>query len=931
MPDDANGSTEMLIGRAAELAALDRTIRSVTQGSSAVLLMTGDAGIGKTLLLHRLEELAELLTVVRLVGVETEAQLPFAAVQRLVSLCPVGDDLLPPPPREALRVAIGLQALPSPTGQPPDRFLVGLAVQSLLAAAAQDAPILVIVDDLQWLDQESTDALAFAARRLRTERVGLVLGRRTDQPVPAFDGFTELVVHGLQREDALTLLRTVVTRRLDARIADQIVTATAGNPLAIIDLAQELSTHQLVGLTLVPEPLPVGSHLEAHYLRRTRELPDDVQNWLLLAAAEPTGDPAAVAGAAAVLGIGSTAADVAEAGNLVRVDRRIEFRHPLVRSAIYSGATSGQRRRAHNALAAVIRRERDIDRHAWHRAAGCVGHDEDVAAMLESSAERAGERGGYSARATFLARAVELSADGDGHTRRSLLAAEAALTAGRPGPALALLDDLDGVELTGSDRGRALMIRASAQAFTGTAGAMAGVPAIYAEAAAAFQHTAPALARDALLTAFERSLAAEWLMSGTTLRELADVALRLASAERGSLADLLLIALGRLVTTPFRDAAPDLRSAVEALCSPDTGDADLLRYGWLSVALTTALWDEDAKWHILSRSMDIARRTGNLHSLDALLYISSVAATELGQLAAAGDLLAELRRVRDALGMSQAQQEMFRNIEYLAWRATEPDLPGCIESSAQAALYLGLGGAETLARNATMITGICAGDYDTAYRIARRNHDLDFMQISIRALPDLIETSARSGRPDEARAAFDELREISVASGTPRVLGLLERSAAVLAEDGDPEPAYSAAIAHLTGTRALSDLARTHLLYGEWLRRRKRRRDARAQLGCALALFEEMGATAFAARARRELAATGPGQGHPQASSGASGDSSLTAQERAVAGLAATGATNAEIATALVISPHTVDYHLRKIYRKLGISSRRELVRRVPT
>jgi DNA-binding CsgD family transcriptional regulator len=917
-----------LVGRGAEVAVLDRIVTSVADGSSVVKVLTGDAGIGKTVLLQALARRAAHLTVIWLVGVETEAQLPFAAVQRLATLCPVGDDLLPPPQREALRMAIGLEAVPSATRQPPDRFLVGLAVQSLLAAAAAGAPILVIVDDLQWLDQESSDALAFAARRLRTERVGVVVGRRADQQVPAFDGFPELPVLGLQRADALTLLRSVVTRRLDARIADRIVTATAGNPLAIIDLAQELSTHQLVGLTMVPEPLPVGSHLEAHYLRRTRELPEDVQNWLLLAAAEPTGDPAAVAGAAAVLGINSAAADLAESGDLVRVQRRIEFRHPLVRSAIYSGATSGQRRRAHNALAAVIRRERDIDRHAWHRAAGCIGDDEDVAAMLEDSAERAGERGGYSARATFLARAVELSPEGETRIRRSLLAAEAALMAGRAEPALSLLDALEPEVLQDADRGRYLMIRASAQAFSGAAGAMATVPAIYLEAAAAFEHIAPELARDALLTAFERSLAAEWLMTGTTLHELADVALRLASAERGALADLVLIALAGLVKQPFRDAAPDLRSAVDALCSPDTGDADILRYGWLSVALTTALWDEDAKWHILSRSLDIARRTGNLHSLDALLYICSVAATELGQLAAAGDLLAELRRVRDALGMSPAQQEMFRNIEYLAWCATDPDLPGSIESSAQAALYLGLGGAETLARNATMITRICAGDYDAAYRIARRNHDLAFMQISIRALPDLIETSARSGRPEEARAALDELREIAVASGTPRALGVLERSAAVLAEGEDPEPAYAAAIAHLTGTRALSDLARTHLLYGEWLRRRKRRRDARAQLGCALELFQEMGATAFAARAARELAATGPGQTHPQSTDDV-GASVLTAQEGAVAELAAAGATNAEIAAALLISPHTVDYHLRKVYRKLGVSSRRELGRKV--
>ena len=340
MADGLNTPTDSLVGRESERAALDRLTTAIADGQSQVLVIRGDPGIGKTALLDDLVRSAAALSVVRIDGVETENLLAYAAVQRLAMLAPVTEDDLPGPQRDALRVAIGVA-----DGEPPDRFLIGLSVHSLLIQAAREKPLLVIVDDLHWLDQESADAFAFAARRLQTEGVGLVVGLRSDEQVPGFDSFTTLPLAGLDPAGALTLLRRVVTRRLDSRISGQIVTATDGNPLAIIDLAQELSTHQLVGLTLLPEPLPVGSHLHSYYVRQLHAFPADVQTWLLLAAAEPTGDPAYIAHAATVLGIDVYAADLAEARNLVRVGAQIEFRHPLVRSAIYGGATAGQRRR----------------------------------------------------------------------------------------------------------------------------------------------------------------------------------------------------------------------------------------------------------------------------------------------------------------------------------------------------------------------------------------------------------------------------------------------------------------------------------------------------------------------------------------------------------------------------------------------------------
>jgi len=924
-PARLDGRSADLIGRARESSVLDEVVASARDGNSRVLVITGDAGVGKTALLDHLAATAADLHVLRLAGAAAEENLPFAAVQRIVARLATDTDSadnatkLPAPQRIALRIAIGLES-----GPPPDRFLVGLAMHSLLTAAARDSPLLLIVDDLPWLDQESIDALAFVARRLLAEGIALVVSRRGENPISAFDGLPVLDIAGLAPVDAHTLLGRTVRRRLEPRIADQIVTATAGNPLAIIDLSQELSTHQLVGLTLLPEPLPVGSHLQAHYLQQTRELPEQLQLWLLLAAAEPTGDPGILAAASAVLGIAVQARDLAESNNLVRIADRVEFRHPLVRSAIYGGATGPQRRRVHNALAAVIRRDRDIDRRAWHLAAGSACPDEHIAQLLEQAAERARERGGYSTRSTFLVRAVELSPEGQARVDRTLVAADAALLAGRTATVSALLNGLDRADLDDIQLGHSLMIEAGVQGFSGAPGAMATIPAICLAAARAFDKQAPSLAGQALFAAFQRALGAEWMMTGTSLLELAQRGLAIELTERSPVADLVIVALAKLITRPYPEAYPYLRSAVDAIRSADLPAEDLLAVGWLSVALTTAIWDDEARQDILSRAVDIARGSGAIEILDSLLFIISVCETELGQLPSAAEYLERLHRVRDVLGMTPAQQEMFRNVVYLGWLGDDGSLRRSIAASAQAAVYLGLGGAETLARSALLILDIAECNYQAAHATARHIHDLEFMQISIHVLPDLVETAARSGHPDQARAALARLTEIAEAAGTSWALGVLERCRALVADGTDPEPHYLSAVEHLSKTRARADLARTYLLYGEWLRRVRRRGQAAIQLRTALRIFQEMGANSFAARAKRELAATGLATVTDGADSRAA-TKGLTPQETAIAELVAGGSTNSEIAAALIISQHTVDYHLRKIYRKLDISSRRQL------
>ena len=912
-----------LVGRDPELEAIDGFLTTARQGLSSVLVLRGEAGIGKTALLDYAASSAADLRVVRVVGVEAEAGFPFAALHRL--LVPFLSDLgtLGPSQRTAVSVACGLD-----DGPAADVMLVGLGALSLLAEASARRPLLVCIDDAHWLDHDSLTVCAFLGRRVHAEGIVVLVAVRSNAAeADTFHGLATLEVRGLDKDSALDLLRSVVRSGLDARVADDLVTATGGNPLALADLGLELSSHQLIGGTVLPEPLPIGSHLEAHYLRQVHALPQATQSWLLLAATEPTGDLGYVSAAAAGVGINSQDASPAEVAGVVSLRSSIEFRHPLVRSAVYGGATSADRREAHRALAGVTTRPADADRRTWHLAAACNGPDEHVAAELESAADRAGDRGGFAGRARCLTRAAELTPDERVRAGRFLAAAEASLRAGSPLQAQSLVDRVDRDVIDEVAIGRSLMLRGGLDITLGKPNAFAFASSRYLDAAIAFRLEAPELEREALLRACEAIVSNESFIGDTTPSTLAEAVTT--GAQRNDdapLATLFFKAVAALVSDGYVTAAPHLRRAITAVLAPEASDEDVLARCVLTTSLCTVTWDHRSRAKVLERASTVARRTGALRDLDIILFCQSMAETDLGRLQAADHHLIEGHQMRSALGATSEMWEIYRHPELLAWRATADQIRETLQGTIEASRVLGHRAMVSIGELALTILDLGRGDYQRALCTAQKLVEAPRFGMETRALPNLVEAAARSGDRDLAQHALDMLTTRATASGTPWALGLLTRSRALLSQTSEADSLHRSAIESLASTEALADLARAHLLYGEWLRRRKRKADARDQLRAAHAMFTDMGATAFAERARVGLAATGERARKRSVET----LSDLTPQEGQVARLAARGDTNAEIAARLFISARTVDYHLRKVYRKLDVGSRRDLRRVLP-
>lgn len=883
-------------------------------GMSGTLVLRGEAGVGKTSILLAAEQQAEGFRVLRVDGIQAEGNLSFAALHRL--LLPVlGESKhLPAPQRQALEVTFG----GIEEAEAPDRFLIGLAVLTLLSRVSGRTPLLCILDDAQWIDGESKRLLAFVARRLYAESLVLLFAVREPSEDPdAFTGLPDLEIRGLETPEALGLLSATFDRQLDIVMMSRLVKETRGNPLALIELGREAAGSGRVATILPDQPLPLSKRLEDLFERRVRDLPDATQRFLIIAAAEPSRIDL-VWKAAERMQIAPGAADPAIDAGLFDPQGRPTFRHPLIRSAVYSTASASDRRRAHAALADLLD-GRDVDLRAYHRASAAPAPDEAIALELERGADRAEARGGLNARTALMARAAELTPDPSRQATRLLGAAEAALVAGSVSQAETLLQRArerlsDGVQLAHASR-----IEAALRAFSDPG----DVPRILLEAARDLESLDPLGARDTYIEALQACLVSSQLTRGTTPAEVGAAALAAAPLWRahGSVDDLLIDGFASRFAVGYREALPALQGAITGLCAESVPAAGLTRWAILGADAAADLWDVDGYRSVSMRLEKIERERGALESLRLTLGPLAHYLMWTGHFMDAEVAHSEATEISVALGADRTVWEALK-VELFAWQGRDEETRFVAEllmgELSQAA---GGGVAVNLARIALTILNIAQGRYQDAL-----DHGLSVMRDDpcphgSQVLPEVVEAAIRTGSEEQARTALERLQERATLSGTPWALGLLARCQALVTQD-DPEPSYGRALDLLGTSQVTTDLARTHLLYGEWLRREKRLTEARHQLRAACDLFDAMGAPAFAQRTRTELAATGgrARNRHSEVSE------ELTPQERHIATLAAGGGTNAEIAEKLFLSTATVDYHLRKVYRKLSVRSRHQLL-----
>jgi DNA-binding CsgD family transcriptional regulator len=878
-----------------------------------VLLLRGEAGIGKTALLEYLIGNASDLRVLRAVGVESQMELAFASLHQLCA--PMLDRMagLPTPQRDALAVVFGMSAGPAP-----EKLLVGLAALSLLSEVAEERPLLCVVDDAQWLDQASAQILAFVARRLLADPVGLAFAAR--DPGEELRGLPELEVQGLPTGDARALLGAVVRIVLDARVRDRLVAETGGNPLALLELPRGLSTTQLAAGFGLLGGQALSRRIEASFRDRLEQLPLGTKRLLLVAAAEPAGDPLVVWRAAERLGIEVSAAVAADTGQLLTIGEQVTFRHPLVRSAVYRSASPPERRAVHLALAEVTDPEIDPERRAWHLAAAAPGPDEEVAVELERSAGRAQARGGLAAAAAFLQRSVALTREPARRAERALAAAQASLIAGAFDAALGLLSTAEAGALDELQRARVDLLRGQIS-FASMHGHDA--PPLLLKAAKRMEPLDPGLARETYRDAFYAATMAGPLARSGGMLEVAE-ALRASQLVRppSGAADLLLDGLALLIVRGPTAAVPTLKKAVAAFREEPVSIREAL---WLPLACAGHdLWDGES-WSVLSaRLVKVARDAGALSVLPIALASRLAILLFEGEFAAAAALSEESDAVSRAMGSPFAP---YGALVLATWRGRQAEAVELIDGATSAALTRGEGQWLTACQWASAVLFNGLGHFDRALSAAAQFSEYPLvLGHSLWALVELIEAAAHSGK---AALAEDALRQLSLstrASGSDWGLGIEARSRALLSEGVAAEGLYREAVDRLGRTRMRPDLARARLLYGEWLRRENRRVDAREQLRTARQMFDGIGMEAFAQRAERELSATGARARKRTVET----IDELTAQELRVAQMARDGLSNPEIGARLFISPRTVKYHLQKVFTKLEISSRGELHRVLP-
>jgi DNA-binding CsgD family transcriptional regulator len=907
VPDAGDGP--VLRGRGRESASLEALLDGVRAGRSGVLVLRGEPGVGKSALLESTTAAVPGVRVLRAAGIESEMELAFAGLHQLCVPIVDGLDRLPAPQRDALGAAFGLTA-----GVGPDRFLVGLAVLTLLSDAAGEQPLVCVVDDLQWLDRASRETLAFVARRLLADPVGMILATR--EAADELTGLPELTVAGLSVGHARGLLDSMFRAPVDEHVRDRILAETRGNPLALIELSREITSAELAGFATADTPL--ATRIEESFRQRVEPLPDDTRRLLLAAAADPSGDVALLRRACEQLGISADEAVLpASDAGLFTLGARATFFHPLVRSAVYRTATTEARAEVHQALAEATDPVQAPERRAWHRAQASTEPDEDVALELERCAGRAGGRGGLAAAAALLERSVALTANPARRSERALAAAQAQHSAGAPDAALDLLAIADLGPLDELQRARAERLRARL-AFAQRRGSDA--PPLLLRAARRLQPLDPALARETYLEALAAALTTGERDSLTQAFD----ALRATPAPSPVRAtELLMTGQALRVVEGGAAGIPVLERALRAFRSEPLEGEDEMRALLFACAVAQSLWDDESWWALPSRYVSLAREAGALSALPIALEMQCASQVDAGQLAAAQDSIEEAQAIADATGSPPMHDGAVR---LAALRGAQQPALERVEAAIRDATDRGEATTITGAEYAAAILYNGLGRHDAALGAAQRACDHHPAKAYPRALSEMVEAAARSGEPERAARALDQLQEGTTVSGTDWALGVEARSRALISEGEAADALYREAIDRLGRTRVRVEHARARLLYGEWLRRGRRRLEARAELRAAHESFIAIGAAAFAARAARELLATGETARKRTVES----SDRLTPQETQIARLARDGLSNPEIGSRLFISPRTVEYHLHKVFSKLDIGSRSQLEQALP-